>query len=317
MTVKIVNQITSKRRYYPDVNPCQGATVHMTANTRIGADAQAHADLQSKGNVRVASWHVSIDDAAAFQSYIDSRQCWHAGDGHGPGNTTTIAYELCVNSDGNYTQMIANAAERIAMDVVEYGWTRGDIHQHEEFSPWGKNCPRELRGTKADISWDNFLDMIFMRAGFNDARPASKPKPKPEEHDKSDGRTTIDGWWGTDTTIEIQYALGTPVDGVVSNQYAGLEDANLGLTSGWDYSGKTNDNGSAMVHGLWAFLVHQGVSKHILGSDDGKMGTKHIKGLQTWLKNIGYYAGPIDGELWEESPTIKGLQRAINNGKVG
>ena len=288
----------------------------MTANTRVGADAEAHADLQSKGNVRVASWHVSIDDKAAFQSYIDSRKCWHAGDGRGPGNTTTIAYELCVNSDGNYTQMIANAAERIAMDVVEYEWTREDIHQHEEFSPWGKNCPRELRGTKADISWEDFLDMIFMRAGFNDAKPASKPRPKPEEHDKSDGKTGVDGWWGTDTTIEVQYALGTPVDGEVSRQSEWLLNSNPGLTGGWKDNGTANDGGSAMVHGLWAFLVHQGISKHTLGRDDGKFGPNHIKGLQTWLKSIGYYTGPIDGELWAESATIKGIQRLINDGKL-
>jgi len=312
MAIKIVNQITSRKRYYPGVNPCNGATVHMTANTRIGADAQAHADLQSKGNVALASWHVTIDDEAAFQSYLDSRQCWHAGDGRGPGNTTTISYELCVNSDGDYSQMISNAAERIAMDVVEYGWERSDIKQHEDYSPWGKDCPRELRGSKADISWDDFLDMIFAYAGAQDVKP--KPKPKPEEHDKADQHTDVDGFWGTDTSIELQYALDTVIDGEVWNQASHWLDANPALTWGWKAS--TSTKGSPLIYALYDFLVSQGVSTSILGKRDGKIGPKHNKGLQTWLHGIGYYHGAIDGELWKESATVKALQRAINDSKI-
>jgi len=316
MPVKIVNQITSKKRYYPGVNPCSGATVHMTANTSRGADAQAHADLQSKGNVRVASWHVTIDDEAAFQSYLDSRQCWHAGDGRGPGNTTTIGYELCVNSDGDYSQMISNAAERIAMDVVEYGWERSDIKQHKDYSPWGKDCPRELRGSKADISWEDFLDMIFAYAGAHDVQP--KPKPKPEEHDKADDYTKPDGYWGTDVTIELQDDLGTPIDGEVWNQSSHWLDENPALTWGWKES--TSTKGSPLIYALYDFLVAQGVSKSILGKRDGKIGPKHIRGLQTWLRNIGYYHGLIDGRLGTgangKSSTIEALQRAINDGKI-
>jgi hypothetical protein len=310
MTVKIVNQITSKKRYYPGVNPCNGATAHMTANTRIGADAQAHADLQSKGNVALASWHVTIDDKAAFQSYLDSRQCWHAGDGRGPGNTTTISYELCVNSDGDYVQMIHNAAERIAMDVIEHGWSRSGIKQHEDYSPWGKDCPRELRGSKADISWDDFLAMIFAYAGAQDV----KPKPKPEERDKADQHTDADGYWGTDTSIEMQYELGTPIDGEVWHQSSHWLDANPALTWGWKAS--TSTKGSPLIYALYDFLAEQGVSTSILGKRDGKIGPKHIRSLQTWLRNIGNYHGAIDGELWKESATVKALQRAINDGKI-
>lgn len=307
MSVKVVDQITSKRRYYPGTNPCLGATVHMTGNTNKGADAQAHANLQSRGNVRVASWHVSIDDKAAFQSYLDSRKCWHAGDGTGPGNTTTIAYELCVNSDGDYVKMIHNAAERIAMDVVEYGWTRDDIYQHNEFSSWGKDCPRELRGGKDDISWSDFVDLIFMYAGAGDVKP--KPEPKPDS--KADRRTEVDGYWGTDTTIELQYIFNPDaIDGEVWRQNSVWRSMNPALTWGWKWE-STNTGGSPLIYKMQDWL-----GSDYRGERDGDIGPEFIKGLQRRLKRLGYYTGRIDGRLDKESLTIQGLQRAINDDKI-
>lgn len=314
MTVSVRNQITSKKRYYAGVNPRSGATVHMTGNTNVGANAAAHANLQSTGNVRVASWHISIDDKEAVQSYEDFRKCWHAGDGTGYGNTRTISYELCVNRDGDYVKMIHNAAQRIAMDVIEYGWSKSDIHQHNEFSSWGKNCPRELRGSKDDISWNDFVDLIFSYAGLTDTKP--KPPIVDKDREKADGRTPVDGYWGTDMTIELQYIFGTPVDGEVWNQPQKTLNSNPGLTWGWKAS--TSKKGSPVIYALYDFLVAQGVSKKILGKRDGKMGPNHIEGIQVWLRNIGLYSGLIDGRLdgGGKSGTIRGFQQAINMGKV-
>lgn len=303
----VKNQITAKKRYYDGRNPCKGATVHTTGNTRPGADAQAHANLQSLGNVRVASWHVQIDDTEAIQSYEDFRQCWHAGDGRGMGNTQTIGYELCVNSDGDYVQMLKNAAERIAMDAAEYGWTRDDIYQHNEFSTWGKNCPRELRGTKDDISWAEFVDMIF-------GHTAPKPKPpvKPDERDKADGKTDVDGWWGTDTTIELQDIFGTPIDGEVWRQPSMWASQNPALTNGWVWNGSPGDAGSPLIRAMQVDWL-KGDYK---GTVDGKIGPEFIKGVQRKLRRLGLYGGKIDGRLDAKSPTIKGLQKAINLDKI-
>ena len=44
-----------------------------------GADAQVHANLQSRGNPRKASWHYQIDDKQVIQSFLDTTRCWHAG----------------------------------------------------------------------------------------------------------------------------------------------------------------------------------------------------------------------------------------------
>src|SRR5680860_335906 len=106
---------------YDGTNPDNYITVHQTGNTRPGADAEAHADLQYFGNVRIASWHLSVDDKEAWQSYLDSRQCWHAGDGLGKGNTQSIGIELTINSDGDYLKTIENGAEVVRMKMREHG----------------------------------------------------------------------------------------------------------------------------------------------------------------------------------------------------
>lgn len=310
MALKIKQQLAPHRRYYAGTNPVTGITIHTTGNKNAGADAQAHANLQSRGNVRVASWQWQVDDKEAIQSYEDKRQCWHAGDGRGPGNTTTTAIEICVNSDGNYTQAVTNAAELTAMLMRKHGIkSTAKVRQHNEFSTFGKNCPREIRDGKAGIDWPAFLAMVQSFYDGGAPEPIDPPQPPYPTVDE-------DGWWGTDFTTALQDAFGTPVDGEVWRQPSAANSPNPGLTWGWKFNGKAGDGGSPLIHALWKFLRGKGISTKTLGSDDGKIGVKHIKGLQVWLTSIGYYHGLVDGKLDGPSSTIKAFQRAVNNGLV-
>lgn len=149
--MKIRDQLVSSReKTYGEGNPCTSITVHETANTSRGADAQAHANLQSSGNVRQASWHITVDDKRAIRSFPDTVKCWHAGTEKG--NATSIGVEICVNSDGNYEKALANAAEVVKILRKKHGLGRGAMKQHEEWS--GKNCPTKLR---ASGRWPEFV----------------------------------------------------------------------------------------------------------------------------------------------------------------
>lgn len=311
MNVVVKEQIAPVVRYYSGVNPCTGATVHMTANTKRGADAQAHANLQSRGGVKAGSWHVSIDDREAIQSFEDFRKCWHAGDGKGPGNSNTIAYELCVNADGDYVKMLHNAAQRISMDVVEYGWDRGDIHQHNEFSPWGKNCPRELRGSKEDISWSQFVDLIFEYAKGKPVSKPSKPKPKPEDPTpKSDyPLLKTDGAIGTHSISRGQEFFSTREDGMISSQPVYWKKVHTALIPGpVEFVANNRALGSLYVE---AWQRWAGVD------DDGLLGQDSVKGIQRKLKRLGYYHGVIDGKMSLGGPTATGWQRYLNDKAKG
>lgn len=152
--MEITRQIVTKSdKIYTGKNPVEFITVHETANTSKGANAQAHANLQSKGNVRNASWHYTVDDHSIFQSFEDYVQCWHAGDGKGPGNTKSVAIEICVNEDGDFVQAVKNAAWLVAKLLKDH--PGADVVQHNHWS--GKNCPAQLRSGSHSITWNGFV----------------------------------------------------------------------------------------------------------------------------------------------------------------
>lgn len=129
--------------------------IHETANTSKGANADAHARLQYNGNSRQASWHWTVDDKEAVQSFTHDYRCWHAGTTKG--NNEAIAIEICVNSDGDYRKAVQNAAALTAKILKEEGLTINDVVQHNYYS--GKNCPRIIRSGNI-IPWSSFLQMV-------------------------------------------------------------------------------------------------------------------------------------------------------------
>lgn len=133
--------------------------VHQTGNYGKGAGAQAHANLQSRGNSRLASWHVQVDDKEAIQSLPFNEAGLHAGDGaHGKGNREAIAVEICVNSDGNYKKAVENGAKVVAKLMKKFDIPLSGVKQHYDFSK--KDCPKDIRAGREGITWAKFLDMV-------------------------------------------------------------------------------------------------------------------------------------------------------------
>lgn len=154
------SQGTNKRKYI---------TIHETANTSKGADAQAHANLQTRGFA--ASWHWQVDDKQAIQSYPHDVRCWHAGDGAGDGNFNSIGIEICVNSDGDFKQAVKNAAKLVKKIMADEGISLSNVVQHNKWS--GKNCPTNLRNGSKGIDWSEFIALVENK----EVEQVSKPKP--------------------------------------------------------------------------------------------------------------------------------------------
>ncbi|MFY0521473.1 N-acetylmuramoyl-L-alanine amidase family protein [Lysinibacillus sp. UGB7] len=151
---KLLTDSQANKVTYGKGNAKKYIVVHETDNTRSGADADAHARLQYNVNSRSASWHYTVDDKEAVQSFEHTWKCWAAGSN--TGNNEGIQIEVCVNSDGNYQKAMQNAAELVAKVMKEEGIPIKNVVQHNHFS--GKNCPRNMREGK--ISWSQFLVMV-------------------------------------------------------------------------------------------------------------------------------------------------------------
>lgn len=204
--MEIVHQlVTSRANTSGGGNPCRYITVHETANRNPGADAQAHANLQSRGNVRSASWHYTVDDHSVFQSFPDDVQCWHAGDGGGAGNMQSIGIEICVNDDGDYAKAVANAAWLVGVLMARHGIPASNVVQHNRWS--GKNCPTLLRSGERGIGWGDFIAMTGSVAPVSNPTPATKPTA-------ASTSLAVDGLWGVLTTKALQRRLGVTSDGI-------------------------------------------------------------------------------------------------------
>lgn len=119
---------------------------------------------------------------------------------------------------------------------------------------------------------------------------------------RSTGYQTIpDGWWGKNTTRDFQRYFGTPVDGIVSSQYAPNRGFLETCTSGWEWEGE-EAQGSQLIARI------QG---HIGTTADGFFGMNDVNALEALY---GYHP---DGFLGGPSKTITAMQRQLNqNGTI-
>jgi N-acetyl-anhydromuramyl-L-alanine amidase AmpD len=131
-------------------------TIHETANTKPGANAEMHRKFvhQGGGDAGV-SFHYVVDDKESIQLLPDDEVAWHAGDGrNGAGNNRSIAIEVCVNSDGNFLKALAHTIQLVVRLMSEFDIPLGKVVQHNHWS--GKNCPRKLRLS----GWQEFRDSL-------------------------------------------------------------------------------------------------------------------------------------------------------------
>lgn len=151
-----VDYIPTGRKNRPGgVNPADGATIHETGNFAQGADAAAHAAWLKSDNAedKRISYHYTVDDHSIVQHLPDSETAYHAGDGaDGPGNTTSIGIEICVNKGGDFERAKANAASLVRLLMAEHGFPLEQVVQHNHWS--GKDCPKTIRHTR---TWEDFL----------------------------------------------------------------------------------------------------------------------------------------------------------------
>lgn len=137
--------------------------------------------------------------------------------------------------------------------------------------------------------------------GVTASEPASSEPAASEPASSSSGAgLTVDGLWGKATTRAVQEALGTTVDGIVSNQYACYRSQNPGLlSSSWSWKTAPNAGGSPMVKAL---------QRKLGTSVDGYVGPGTIAALQRHLGTVA------DGKVSNPSPMVKELQRRLNAG---
>ena len=150
---------------------------HETANKSVGADAYAHHRLQ-KNNPRAASWHYTVDDKVAVQSFPETFRLWHSG---GVAIPYTIAIERCVNVDGDTEKSIENMID-LTVDIMKRrNITSNNVVTHYFYT--GKNCPTELLSGTKKWTYEKAIDEVERRLKGT-KKPAKKAR-QPKQNIKS------------------------------------------------------------------------------------------------------------------------------------
>lgn len=207
-------------------------TIHETDNPKAGADAEAHAKLQYKGNSRVASWHYSVDDKEIWRSIPDDEVGWACGDGgNGTGNRKSISIEICVNEDGNFQKAQANAKELVRYLMQKWNIPLERVVPHKHWS--GKNCPRHILSNwkqwvlsipspptdQAKVSKPS-VELPYMETNFTRNLKVTRPMMKGNDIRKVQYRlgAVVDGYYGSETrakVIAFQRSRNLIPDGIV------------------------------------------------------------------------------------------------------
>lgn len=111
------------------------------------------------------------------------------------------------------------------------------------------------------------------------------------------GTLAVDGDWGMATTRALQRINGTPIDGIISSQYAPNMQyfpACAWAGSGWQWEGKSAQGSQLIARMQKAFRT----------TPDGIAGPAFARGLQQ------YYKVSVDGYIGADS--VRAMQRAIN-----
>ncbi len=119
-------------------------TIHDTDNPSKGANARAHA-AYLKGDTAAnlpVSWHFTVDRDGCVQHLPLTEHGWHAGDGHGLGNMSSVAVEICENADGDRAESETNAAKLTAWLLILLELDLTSVVPHRHWSQ--KDCPHLL-----------------------------------------------------------------------------------------------------------------------------------------------------------------------------
>ena len=290
MAVVLRQNLVSRGKYNikcPYSMKAESITVHNTWN-----DASADNEVKYMiGNNKKVSFHIAVDDKEAVQGIPLDRNAWHAGDGNGKGNRSSIGVEICHSKSGGerFAKAERNAAELIAGMLKERGWGIDRVKKHQDWS--GKYCPHRT----LDLGWQRFLNMVREYLG---GKPApSKPVAPQKPNKPTSNKINVDGSWGQATTKALQKILGTKQDGIVSNQPTiNRKYLYSASSTSWQFKKTGYSAGSNMIRAL---------QKLIGAKVDGWFGKNSVITLQRFLKV------KADGSMGPA--TVRALQKYINS----
>lgn len=165
-----------------------GVTIHNTGDLgNVEDDAECYTRATFPNcNMGGVAVHYYLDDVSCWQLLREDEQGWHAADGTGPGNTTTIAIEVIMDGKGGDRDRLSEerAAILAAHLLEKYGLGIDRLYTHnhwmgqaDKIVPWvRKNCPLFILP-----HWGAFREAVAGLMGVAADGEADVAAEKPDE----------------------------------------------------------------------------------------------------------------------------------------
>lgn len=216
---------------------------------------------------------------------------------------TVPKFASCTTGFNKFKEMGIATREHVsprAGDIIFFIWKQG------EPTPDHVGLVEKVEGNKVYTIEGNRSDKVQEFSYdlnnweiYGYATPTYEENEEPVPSNKPTSNKIVeDGLWGNDTTRKAQEVFGTPVDGIVSNQYAAYKSKNKGLLSStFEWKNSPSSNGSVLI----------GTIQRTIGvKEDNFIGPETIRAMQRWLGT------PVDGVVSYPSVMVKAFQKWLN-----
>lgn len=183
------------RRLSGGTGKVAGVTIHNTNDLpNVEEDAEQYTRATwPNANMNDSRVHYYVDDINAWQNLEDTEVGWHAGDGSGPGNGTTIAIEIIMDGSGSKEDLGAeeNGALLAAILLRKYGLTVEQLYTHNH---WAGRPDKIVQGARKNCPlyilphWEQFKAKVAAKLTEISGSESSFPTVPSTE-----GRTAIMG----------------------------------------------------------------------------------------------------------------------------
>lgn len=177
------------------------------------------------------------------------------------------------------------------------------VDNKTDFEAFSRTSYKDIAAAIADA----IMGVSTSGSGSQPARPAQPAKP--ETSGKDPRPITVDGKWGRDTNLALQYYFDAPYkDGKISRQNRKNRNVLAGCTTGWEWQ-------EPPVSGSQTIRLLQGACGMPASEIDGVQGRNTNIALQKHLK-MDEKGHIIDGVLDYPSPAVAEMQRRLNDGTL-
>ncbi len=170
------------RRLSGGTGKVAGVTIHNTGDLpNVEEDAEQYTRATwPNANMNDARVHYYVDDINAWQNLEDTEVGWHAGDGSGPGNGTTIAIEIIMDGSGSKEDLGAeeNGALLAAILLKKYGLTIEQLYTHNH---WMGHPDKIVQGARKNCPlyilphWEQFKAKVAAKLAEISGSESSSP----------------------------------------------------------------------------------------------------------------------------------------------